>query len=165
MTAAAAAMIVLWSLPPVVDTIAIGDIPTFRFTCRSTNSLDPGTPPARGLPPLPSPPSTPCSPSCSAGQVCTDGLCCRGLVGVYRPLCAGSASAYAFVLGGRGDAVLGQWYNPVTWSSVSVASGDGWGRWSAEFNATVANATLAKVKAATAVLFLDHLSRALTRYV
>lgn len=45
-----------------------------------------------------------------------------------RPSCAGNASAYGFVLGGK-LGPRGTWYNPGTWDSVSVTAGSDWGNW------------------------------------
>eukprot|EP01050_Picozoa_sp_SAG11_P026828 SAG11_NODE_6567_length_1287_cov_1.416667_2_plen_208_part_00 len=83
---------------PRDDAIDLADIPTFRFTCAVTNSLDapaPPLPPVPDPPPLPPPPShaeehliherrrgaaaaagTRCTPACPADMTCVGGASC-----------------------------------------------------------------------------------------
>jgi hypothetical protein len=121
--------------------IDVQDVPTFRFTCWASNTLQPAA-----TPPPPDPPSPPAHPAacpvpCGKGFTCLDSACCVGLLGVSRPHCQDNKSAYAFVLGGRGGP-MGKWYDPHTWVVNTTSVDTRWGNLSAEFTSSMVNATL-----------------------
>ena len=87
--------------------VDVSDIPSFRFTCWATNSLEPLKPPPLDPPP-PSPPAE-CAAACPEEYQCVDGVCCTDVRSVGRMVCVDNSSAYGFVLGGI-DSTFGLWY-------------------------------------------------------
>ena len=129
-------------LPRAAHPIAAGDVPSFRFSCTASNSLD--TVHHAPLPPLPpptNPPATPCTPACPKGggeDGCVAGSCCTNVQSEGLLTCwQNSSSITTFVLGG-------QWYEPSkTWALNTSSAAGRWADWSAaSFTAATVTAIL-----------------------
>eukprot|EP01043_Picozoa_sp_COSAG02_P016523 COSAG02_NODE_729_length_17991_cov_15.636262_12_plen_598_part_00 len=114
-----------------IEAIAAVDVPTFRFACRVTNTLDG---PAPLAPPLPPFPNKACALNVTAATACKSA----------RGLCEGTTcvpSNYSFTLGCDWyvacDGILGV---------ETVSSGDSWSPWSAEYNNSMANHSITTQK-------------------
>lgn len=111
------------------------DVPSFRFACWVTNSLDaPAAPPPPPHPAAPPLPFVPCSPNCSGPAMdCIGGSCCSNLRGDQSFTCtAGAQDVYTFTVGGT-------WFDPSTWACNATSVGRGrWGNWSSPFTPAMA---------------------------
>ena len=119
--------------PTATHAIKPEDVPTFRMSCRATNSFD-GSSATAPPPPLPPFPAPPCTLNATASTACT----------ASRGVCKGATcipSNYSFSVGC-------DWFVPCEGLAgvETFSGGSDWSAWSAEYNLSMANHSITTQK-------------------